>query len=77
MVVTKNDPKEIKALQSYFSKEFEMKDLGPLKFFLGIKVSRSHKGIFFLKGNILVIKHSHFNMSTSEYTSARGFKIMC
>ncbi|PNX82738.1 retrovirus-related Pol polyprotein from transposon TNT 1-94, partial [Trifolium pratense] len=34
MVVTGNDVEERKALQSYLSKEFEMKDLGPLKFFL-------------------------------------------
>jgi hypothetical protein len=46
MVVTGNDPIERKALQSYLSKEFEMKDLGPLKYFLGIEVSRSNKGIF-------------------------------
>lgn len=46
MVVTGNDVEERKALQSYLSKEFEMKDLGPLKFFLGIEVSRSTKGIF-------------------------------
>ena len=36
MVVTGNDPEERKALQSYLSREFEMKDLGHLKFFLGI-----------------------------------------
>ncbi|XP_059077173.1 uncharacterized mitochondrial protein AtMg00810-like [Cryptomeria japonica] len=46
MVVTRNDPEERKALQVYLSREFEMKDLGPLKYFLGIKVSRSDKGIF-------------------------------
>jgi hypothetical protein len=46
MVVTGNDVEERKALQSYLSREFEMKDLGPLKFFLGIEVSRSTKGIF-------------------------------
>jgi hypothetical protein len=46
MVVTGNDPKEKKALQIYLSREFKMKDLGHLKFFLGIKMSRSDKGIF-------------------------------
>ena len=46
MVVTGNDPDERKALQSYLSSEFEMKDLGHLKYFLGIEVSRSDKGIF-------------------------------
>ena len=45
MVVTGNDPDERKALQSYLSSEFEMKDLGHLKYFLGIEVSRFDKGI--------------------------------
>lgn len=46
MIVTGNDPKERKALQAHLSQEFEMKDLGLLKYFLGIEVSRSKKGIF-------------------------------
>ena len=47
MVVTGNDPDGRKVLQSYLSSEFEMKDLGHLKYFLGIAVSRSDiKGIF-------------------------------
>ncbi|XP_059663880.1 uncharacterized mitochondrial protein AtMg00810-like [Cornus florida] len=46
MVVTGNDPEEMKALKKYLSREFEMKDLGPLRYFLGIEVSRSNKRIF-------------------------------
>ncbi|KAL6330550.1 hypothetical protein AAG906_040481 [Vitis piasezkii] len=46
MVVIGNDPEEIKALQNYLSREFEMKDLDPLKYFLGIEVSRSSERIF-------------------------------
>nr|CAN63629.1 hypothetical protein VITISV_018697 [Vitis vinifera] len=37
MVVIGNDPEERKTLQNYLSREFEMKDLGPLKYFLGIE----------------------------------------
>ncbi|RVW22622.1 Retrovirus-related Pol polyprotein from transposon TNT 1-94 [Vitis vinifera] len=44
--VTGNDPEERKALQNYLSREFKMKDLGHLKYFLGIEVSRSSEGIF-------------------------------
>ncbi|WJZ98413.1 hypothetical protein VitviT2T_016938 [Vitis vinifera] len=46
IVVTGNDPEERKALQNYLSREFEMKDLSPLKYFLGIEVSQSSEGIF-------------------------------
>ncbi|CAL2245805.1 unnamed protein product [Prunus armeniaca] len=45
MIVTGDDPDERKALQEYLSKEFEMKDLGTLKYFLGIEVSRSQQGM--------------------------------
>ena len=46
IVVTGNGPKKRSSLQEYLAKEFEMKDLGTLKYFLGIEVSRSSKGIF-------------------------------
>ena len=46
MVVTRNDPMEQSALKKYLSTEFKMKDLGSLKYFLGIEVSRGKSGIF-------------------------------
>ncbi|KAL6131056.1 hypothetical protein ACLB2K_069434 [Fragaria x ananassa] len=45
MIVTGDDPKEMESLQKCLSKEFEMKDLRQLKYFLGIEVARSKEGI--------------------------------
>ncbi|KAK0585152.1 hypothetical protein LWI29_024002 [Acer saccharum] len=46
MIVTGNDDLEMTALQGYLATEFEMKDLGLLRYFLGIEVARSKHGIF-------------------------------
>ena len=46
MIVTGSSPKEVEKLQSHLAKEFEMKDLGTLKYFFGIEVSRSKYELF-------------------------------
>ena len=46
MVMTRDDPSEMKLLQEYLAAEFEMKDLGQLKYFLGIEIAGSKQGIF-------------------------------
>jgi hypothetical protein len=46
MVVTGNNPPDQAALENYLSKEFEMKDLGSLKYFFGIEVLRCKSEIF-------------------------------
>lgn len=46
MILTGSDTFEIKELKKYLSREFEMKELGDLKYFLGIEVIRSHQSIF-------------------------------
>ncbi|KAM5578991.1 hypothetical protein ABKV19_009000 [Rosa sericea] len=45
MVVTGDDIEEIQRLQGQLSSEFEMKDLGNLKYFLGIEVARGKECI--------------------------------
>lgn len=45
MIITGDDTMEIKWLEQRLSQEFEMKDLGGLKYFLGIEVLRSNAGI--------------------------------
>ncbi|CAL5418427.1 unnamed protein product [Camellia sinensis] len=46
IVVTGNDEEEVTHLKMLLAKEFEIKDLGSLRYFLGIEVARSDKGIF-------------------------------
>lgn len=46
MVITGNDEEKINNLKKKLFLEFEMKDLGNLKYFLGIEVLRSKQGIF-------------------------------
>ena len=42
MIITGNDDEEITDLQKHLASEFEMKNLGGLKYFLGIEVARSN-----------------------------------
>lgn len=46
IIVTGNDPLEKDSLQKKLAAEFEIKELGKLKYFLGIEVAQSEKGIF-------------------------------
>ena len=46
MIITGNDIKEIAKLQEQLAMEFEMKNLRGLKYYLGIEVARSKRGIF-------------------------------
>ena len=46
IVMTGNDTEEIAGLKHHLAQEFEVKDLGHLRYFLGIEVLRSKKGIF-------------------------------
>ena len=46
MVVTGNDTIEVDRLQKQLATEFEMNDLGTLKYFLGIEVARGSDGIY-------------------------------
>jgi len=46
MIITGNEETEIVAVKSSLHSQFHMKDLGVLRYFLGLEVARSVKGIF-------------------------------
>jgi hypothetical protein len=45
IVIIGDDVEEITSLKERLGKAFEVKDLGPLRYFLGIEIARSSKGI--------------------------------
>jgi Reverse transcriptase (RNA-dependent DNA polymerase) len=47
IVLTGNDTVEMKRIKSSLATEFEMKDLGPLRYFLDIEVANAPNGVFF------------------------------
>ncbi|XP_043725672.1 uncharacterized mitochondrial protein AtMg00810-like [Telopea speciosissima] len=46
LVITGSNHSGIESLKRHLSQEFDIKDLGKLKYFLGIEVASSHKGLF-------------------------------
>ena len=45
IILTKDHEEEIGKLKSVFAHEFEIKDLGNLKYFFGMEITRSNMGI--------------------------------
>ena len=46
IVIASNDYRTIEKLKTFLDSQFKLKDLGQLKYFLGLEVARSRKGIF-------------------------------
>ena len=46
IILTSDDSLELERLKKALTREFEIKDLSPLRYFLGMEFARSKKGIF-------------------------------
>lgn len=62
ILLTGDDSAEAKRMKQVLAKNFEIKDLGPIKYFLGMEISRSKKGISVsqLKYTIDLLKETGF-----------------
>lgn len=52
IVLTENHDEEMTRVKALLANEFEMKDLGQIKYFLGMEVARSSLGFQSLKENM-------------------------
>ena len=49
LIISGNNSATLRTFKTYLSDCFHMKDLGTLKYFLGIEVARSESGLFLVK----------------------------
>ena len=52
LILAGNNSVTCSEFKEYLNSCFHIKDLGPLKYFMGIEVARSHKVYFCAKGNM-------------------------
>ena len=68
IIITRNNLKEIKGLEEHLDKNFEVKQLGPLRYFLGIEFARSNEGILMTQQKYILelleeTKHTNFHIN--------------
>lgn len=67
VILAGNDKEFMQHVKRYLDKEFSIKDLGPLKFFLGIEVARSQQGI--------VLNQRKYTLDILKETGMQGCRL--
>ena len=68
IILTRDDVREMNRLKTSISSTFEIKDLGCLRYFLGMKVTRSKKGI--------VVSQRKYVLNLLKETSISGRRLV-
>ncbi len=66
LIITGDSDADIFDLKKLLKQKFEMKDLGELRYFLGIKVIQSAKGIWLLQRQYALNKLSEYGMTSCK-----------
>nr|XP_017187364.2 uncharacterized protein LOC108173209 [Malus domestica] len=69
LIVTGDNMSEISALKQYLNHKFAIKDLGILKYFIGIEIAHSHKGCFLNQRKCVIDLLREANMTDCKPTS--------
>ncbi|KAA0065501.1 putative mitochondrial protein [Cucumis melo var. makuwa] len=69
MIIASDDPQAIYDLQCYLGKHFEIKDLGTLSYFLGLKISSSSNGYYFSQAKYVFDLLSRSSITDSATSS--------
>ena len=67
IILTGDYEEELLKIKRSLEKEFEVKDLGPLRYFLGMEVARSKRGIF--------VSQRKYTLDLLKKTSMLGCKL--
>ncbi|XP_075633641.1 uncharacterized protein LOC142606128 [Castanea sativa] len=68
ILIASNDVQAVEDLKSFLNHEFKLKDLGNLKYFLGLEVARSEKGISLCHRKRLVGRLLYLNITRPDIT---------
>jgi hypothetical protein len=74
LLITGDDSEHISQVKKHLSKEFQMSDLGPLSYFLGIEVLKTRKG-FYLSQSKYIQQLLHRSGITDTHTPATPMDI--
>jgi hypothetical protein len=66
MIITGDDITGIQELKQFLSQHFEMKDLGPLNYFLGLEISSSSDGYYLTRAKYISDLLSRANLTDSK-----------